>query len=760
MYWARGEQDTAKHTMKQVTDKLAKVYTRSRSLTRLYAHALGIHGNWLAETHSESPNTIMSIYLEKAVNLYEAVEDSSQEAMEAYLALARFADLQYQTIVNYMKSPTFESKQALMRKTSAELTKIERMKGRSKYTLILAKQQQIDEQEMENLKLDKNTFLDTAIDNYMRCLEIGDFHDMRVFRLISLWFENDSDDEVNKKLQTGLPRIQSRKFLPLMYQLAARMTTRQHDDDSFHPTLNQLIERTTLDHPHHTLFVILALSNANKDDVMLNPKPKKSSKLATTKSTSSSTNEDRMQAAKNMLGRLQNQRGVIITAMERLCDAYIQLAYFNVDQYKKETRPINLPSELKLPKLKDLKHVAMPTTEIPVDPQCCYDNIVYIKGFEPTFRLAGGINLPKIITCIASDGTKKKQLVKGRDDLRQDAVMQQMFGLVNKLLQKDPETRKRKLTVRRYKVIPLSQRSGILEWCEGTIPLGEYLIGNQRTNEGAHQRYNPRQLSPWDCRRRMNAAHDKGQVTDKNQTYRNVCDRFHPVFRHFFLENFQDPAVWFERRLAYTRSVATSSIVGYVVGLGDRHVQNILIDCNTAELVHIDLGVAFEQGRILPTPETVPFRLTRDIVDGMGVAEVEGVFRRCCEKTMEVMHNNQEALLTIVEVLLYDPLYVWTLSPIKAIQLQQTKADPDVSELNITTAGERDLLDGAGDSNETNTEESNKMAERVLLRLQQKLKGVEEGVVVSVSGQINRLIQEARDPKNLCKLFPGWQSWI
>ena len=30
--------------------------------------------------------------------------------------------------------------------------------------------------------------------------------------------------------------------------------------------------------------------------------------------------------------------------------------------------------------------------------------------------------------------------------------------------------------------------------------------------------------------------------------------------------------------------------VGYVVGLGDRHVQNILIDCNTAELVHIDLG--------------------------------------------------------------------------------------------------------------------------------------------------------------------------
>lgn len=33
--------------------------------------------------------------------------------------------------------------------------------------------------------------------------------------------------------------------------------------------------------------------------------------------------------------------------------------------------------------------------------------------------------------------------------------------------------------------------------------------------------------------------------------------------------------------------------VGYIVGLGDRHVQNILIDEETSELVHIDLGEGF-----------------------------------------------------------------------------------------------------------------------------------------------------------------------
>lgn len=48
-------------------------------------------------------------------------------------------------------------------------------------------------------------------------------------------------------------------------------------------------------------------------------------------------------------------------------------------------------------------------------------------------------------------------------------------------------------------------------------------------------------------------------------------------------------------RLNYTRSVATTSIVGHLLGLGDRHVSNILLDNSTGEVVHIDFGVAFDQ---------------------------------------------------------------------------------------------------------------------------------------------------------------------
>lgn len=39
-----------------------------------------------------------------------------------------------------------------------------------------------------------------------------------------------------------------------------------------------------------------------------------------------------------------------------------------------------------------------------------------------------------------------------------------------------------------------------------------------------------------------------------------MCRNFRPVFRFFCMERFLDPAVWMEKRLSYTRSVATSSI--------------------------------------------------------------------------------------------------------------------------------------------------------------------------------------------------------
>ncbi|XP_069136891.1 serine-protein kinase ATM-like isoform X2 [Argopecten irradians] len=766
MFWARGEQNTAKHLMKDIILQLKKVRRKDKDAAKYYAKVLCIYGNWLAETRSENPNVIMEDYLEKAVAMLDEAGIEDDVALDSYLALARYADSQYQHIVNYMKSSTFEAKQNLFKKAQKEIESLKQVgdNTKEKYFIILNKQSKIDQQEIVTLEDDKGRFLVTAVENYIRCLRAGDRHDLRVFRLTSLWFSNNSSQEINEIIQDGVEDLATYKLLPLMYQLATRMDTRPHKDQCplFQTTLNKVIERTAMDHPHHTLFCILALAHAKKDaDIFKDPNKK--GKLSRTLSDMAREEEGRMEGAKNLVERLKSQKGNksvanIVKDMEKLCLAYIELANYPVQKYKAETKPIPFPGMLKLPVVKDLCTIAVPTMDIPVDRSGNYPNITYIHKFQPTFKLAGGINLPKIISCVGSDGRSYRQLVKGRDDLRQDAVMQQVFSMVNNLLKKKSETRKRDLQIRQYKVIPLSQRSGLLEWCEGTLPIGEYLIGGKGESEGAHRRYRPQDPLAIDSRRELAGVQAK-QSEDKYKTFLEVCSKFRPVFRHFFMERFPEPAHWYERRLAYTKSVATNSIVGYILGLGDRHVQNILVDCKSAELVHIDLGVAFEQGRILPTPETVPFRLTRDIVDGMGVSGVEGVFRRCCEKTMEVMHDHQEALLTILEVLLYDPINTWSMSPAKAYALQHRRdRNDEASELNVTNTA-RDMLEMAGGSEE-NRENVNKLAERVLLRLQQKLQGIEDGIQLSVAGQVNHLIQEARDPKNLSRLFPGWQPYL
>lgn len=114
--------------------------------------------------------------------------------------------------------------------------------------------------------------------------------------------------------------------------------------------------------------------------------------------------------------------------------------------------------------------------------------------------------------------------------------------------------------------------------------------------------------------------------------------------------------------------------------------------------------------------------------------------------------------LSFFQVLLYDPLYSWSLSPEKKVALQAMN-EPDISDTAMTTGiPTSSFLETSTDGCSSDT--GNKMAERALLRLRQKLNGVEENVQLSVCGQVNHLIREAMDPNNLCKLFPGWQPWL
>ena len=68
--------------------------------------------------------------------------------------------------------------------------------------------------------------------------------------------------------------------------------------------------------------------------------------------------------------------------------------------------------------------------------------------------------------------------------------------------------------------------------------------------------------------------------------------------------DFQSLCHRYSSRLAYAHTSAVISMVGYVLGLGDRHGENILFDSTTGDCIHVDFNclfnrVSFGRGRLV-----------------------------------------------------------------------------------------------------------------------------------------------------------------
>ncbi|GJP48207.1 hypothetical protein CLOM_g7479 [Closterium sp. NIES-68] len=769
-------------------------------------YTLGLAAKWLGETRSISSRVVLSDYLWRAVDLTVLSQLDSSSAASAtqgytsfpfaanwrqqqeerqrehqvqegrseqqggengeqqqqvgqrqqrcvvYFQMARYVDGLFVVLHARLHSQQWQAAQDLRkhkRKEVEEMTKRVKTSRREEERRVyqakimeLQKQLAVDDSEATEMQGEHDMYLRAALENYRECLLAADTYDIKVvFRLMALWFtllSDDTVDIVNAQMLKTIHTVPSYKFLPLVYQIASRMS--EHDahgsppvdaeKPDFQTVLTTLVKRMADDHPLHTVPVLLALANGNR--------------VRTTQRGRNLfvVDEEKIQAAKAVLSGMAERHKPLLAEMQQLMDLYIRLAEMETSK-EDVLRAKQLPRNFR--SVRDLLLVPVLTACVPVDRTCRYaqGSFPAFCGLKDTIKVMHGVNAPKVVECVGSDGCAYKQLAKsGNDDLRQDAVMEQLFALVNSLLQAHGSASKRRLAIRTYKVVPFTPSAGVLEWVDGTLPLGEYLLGSSRKG-GAHARYGGADWPFMTCREVMTRERDKKQAFDK------VLQNFHPVMRHFFLERFLLPSDWFDHRLTYTRSVAATSMVGYVVGLGDRHSMNILLDERTAEVVHIDLGIAFEQGAMLKTPEKVPFRLTRDIIDGMGVCGVEGVFRRCCEAVLSVMRENKEALLTIIEVFIYDPLYKWALSPLKALHRQKMEESEEALE------------ESAGWEEESGVAmEGNEEATRALLRVKQKLEGFEDGEMRSLAGQVQQLIKDAQDPTRLAIMFPGWGAWL
>lgn len=147
-----------------------------------------------------------------------------------------------------------------------------------------------------------------------------------------------------------------------------------------------------------------------------------------------------------------------------------------------------------------------------------------------------------------------------------------------------------------------------------------------------------------------------------------------PRLNDWLHERFTAPHNWHQARSSYIRTAAVMSMVGYILGLGDRHGENILFDATNGDAVHVDFNCLFNKGECFEWPEIVPFRLTHNMVNAMGPLGVEGSFRKCCEITLKVLQEQTVTLLAVLRPLIYDPSMSWSRNA-------GVKGDPQVERI-------------------------------------------------------------------------------
>ena len=259
-----------------------------------------------------------------------------------------------------------------------------------------------------------------------------------------------------------------------------------------------------------------------------------------------------------------------------------------------------------------------------------------IKRFFDEVHVMASLQKPRKISIEGTDGRIYPFLCKPKDDLRKDARLMEFNNMINRFFKHDAESSRRDLYIRTYSVTPLNEECGVIEWVSNVQTLREILLFYYK-QKNIHINYNEVRLFLEEA-----TGDIKNPKSRKPHIFSNkVLPAHPPVFHEWFLEMFSEPAAWFAAHLRYTHTSTVMSMTGTVLGLGDRHGENILFDQLSGDTVHVDFNCLFDKGLSFEKPEHVPFRLTKNMVDAFGVTGYEGVYRKTCESTMRLLRQQR-----------------------------------------------------------------------------------------------------------------------
>lgn len=162
-------------------------------------------------------------------------------------------------------------------------------------------------------------------------------------------------------------------------------------------------------------------------------------------------------------------------------------------------------------------------------------------------------------------------------------------------------------------------------------------------------------------------------------TLRQVTDEHHVSLQNYVLTRNSNESIQ-SVKTRFTQTMSISNSIAYILGLGDRHMDNIMITCR-GEIFHIDFGYIM-QNPITSIWGSPNIKVTGDIIDFLGGTNSEyyDMFQKLVIKSHEILRIHKNIIVNYYEILGDEEYVNWESFKIKLeSRLMNNLNDPEIS---------------------------------------------------------------------------------
>ncbi|XP_075945492.1 DNA-dependent protein kinase catalytic subunit-like isoform X1 [Anarhichas minor] len=407
-----------------------------------------------------------------------------------------------------------------------------------------------------------------------------------------------------------------------------------------------------------------------------------------------------------------------------------------------------------------------------------------ITGFDERVKVMSSVRRPKRLIIRGDDERDHPFLVKGGEDLRQDQRIEQLFAVMNILLSHDAACTHRGMQLHTYQVIPITTRIGLIEWMENTCTLKEFLDNTMTDEEQQRARRCAEDHKNWlqtfSTEYTGNAlygcAYQKAKRTETVNNFEKVLQHVpSDLLKRAFLKMCNSPEAFLSLRSHFISSHALLCVSQWILGIGDRHLSNFMINMETGGMIGIDFGHAFGSAtQFLHVPELMPFRLTQQFVNLMQPLRESGLIQSIMVHSLRAYSAEPDLLLNTMDVFVKEPSLDWKNFELKQMKKGGTWTDSvNTKEINWYPLQKvnfaRRKLEGANPATITSEElklgfEKDAafpgMKSVALGSKDHNIRAQLPAAGLSVEKQVDCLLDQAMDRNVLGRVYVGWEAWF